>query len=622
MIIRTPAPLGLITCLAGSIFLSGCNSNGDDGSLAKTTPTRTVLVYMVGSDLESGSNAATNDIREMMQVGSGENLNIVITTGGADKAGWKTVKRHLINKGEQKTLTDLGNLNMGHSDTLRDFLDWGMRSYPASKYTLVFWNHGGGAVGHNGATVGNDENHGNDALSLPEIATALNTVTHANGKRFDLIGFDTCLMATIETAATISPFADYMVASEELEPGSGWDYRAWLGKAKSSPALATLDLGKTIVDSYFASFPAGSDEGKSITLSTIQLARVSAVTTEIGKLARTLGDRLTANADVARIEIAKGRSRSESYGHQNGTDSGMVDINDFLSHLPPALAAEAARVRTNLDAAVVYNRRAEARPNASGLSIYLPGERTIAGGITDDVLAYKRIGYSTFWESVIDRYATAAANDVTAPAFQNAGLVGNRLAVDIPDAPDLSSVEVYITQELPDGNHLVLGREEPDSMVGEHAVYDFDNTVLTMNNQFVFAEVLEEDEDNNRFVLGVSAQVNGQQGQLTVLVSLDPSDNLVLEVVGFLPMSAAGVAPRMMSLNTGDSITPLYLRLNPSTGETDYVTLEGTAFTVPAGGIKASVGALPADTYNAFFAAQDFSGNMAYSDAFALTVGE
>ncbi|MCR5235609.1 MAG: hypothetical protein K6E34_00220 [Lachnospiraceae bacterium] len=36
---------------------------------------------------------------------------------------------------------------------------------------------------------------------------------------FDFIGFDACLMATVETAYMLSPYADYMIASEEFEPG-------------------------------------------------------------------------------------------------------------------------------------------------------------------------------------------------------------------------------------------------------------------------------------------------------------------------------------------------------------------------------------------------------------------
>ncbi len=240
---------GKLGVLITSLLLAACNTGNDDdpigaAQIAAKTPTRTVLVYMVGSDLESKHGAATADINEMLKVGSNQNLNIVITTGGANKDGWREVKRFLIPKGtktitsikELTQLADLGDKNMGDSDTLREFLDWGIKTYKADKYSLVFWDHGGGAVGGNG-TVGNDENKEGNALSLPEIKTAINSVTTLYKTKFDLIGFDTCLMATVETASMLVPYADYMVASEELEPGTGWNYTAWLSAISSKPSI-------------------------------------------------------------------------------------------------------------------------------------------------------------------------------------------------------------------------------------------------------------------------------------------------------------------------------------------------------------------------------------------------
>lgn len=274
---------------------------------------------MVGSDLESKHGAATADINEMLKVGSNQNLNIVITTGGANKDGWREVKRFLIPKGtktitsikELTQLADLGDKNMGTSETLREFLDWGIKTYKADKYSLVFWDHGGGAVGGNG-TVGNDENKAGDALSLPEIKTAINSVTTLYKTKFDFIGFDTCLMATVETASMLVPYADYMVASEELEPGTGWNYTAWLSAISSKPSISTFDIGKSIIDSYYASFNNNLDEQKTVTLSSIKLSKVPALTTALDTLSKKLANDLNSAPDMVRIEIGQGREKSES----------------------------------------------------------------------------------------------------------------------------------------------------------------------------------------------------------------------------------------------------------------------------------------------------------------------
>ena len=331
---------------------------------------------MVGSDLESSGGAASADLAEMMKVGSANGFNIVVETGGANKDGWKTVKRRLITAGGVKELGDLGSKNMGDQATLQDFVSWGMKNYPADSYSLVFWDHGGGAVGSNGPTVGFDEVHG-DGLSLPEIDGALQNSVTLSGKRFDFVGFDTCLMATVETAKIIAKHADYMIASEETEPGSGWDYTAWMGALKANPAMSTLSIGKTIVDAYFASFPNTDPQGRQITLATIQLNKIAAVTGAVQTLALKVHNRLVSAPDATRIEVATGRSRTESYGKQHGDDAGMVDLNDFVSRLPNTYVTEANAVKAALADAVVYARHADERPKAAGLSIYLPSETTI-----------------------------------------------------------------------------------------------------------------------------------------------------------------------------------------------------------------------------------------------------
>lgn len=36
-----------------------------------------------------------------------------------------------------------------------------------------------------------------------------------------MVGFDTCVMGCVEVAQALAPYADYLVASEDLEPGTG-----------------------------------------------------------------------------------------------------------------------------------------------------------------------------------------------------------------------------------------------------------------------------------------------------------------------------------------------------------------------------------------------------------------
>ena len=83
---------------------------------------------------------------------------------------------------------------------------------------LVLWNHGGGPFGY-----GMDSIFGG-MFSLKDIRTALSQVYRPNTSKpaFDIIGFDACLMSTLEVTNALDGFADYYCLSEESEPGDGW----------------------------------------------------------------------------------------------------------------------------------------------------------------------------------------------------------------------------------------------------------------------------------------------------------------------------------------------------------------------------------------------------------------
>ncbi len=206
----------------------------------------TLMVYMVGSDLESDGGAASEDIAEMTAANA-DNINITLQTGGA--AAWENAsisdgktERHIIKNGELQNVENLGEAQMTSPNTLTDFIKWSASNYPADRYELVLWNHGGGtALG-----FGYDEMYPDDMLSLSQIGNALSD----SGIKFDIVGFDACLMGTIETAYMLEPYADYLVASEEYEPGTGWYYSEWLKNLSDNTSMPTVEIGKKIVEDY------------------------------------------------------------------------------------------------------------------------------------------------------------------------------------------------------------------------------------------------------------------------------------------------------------------------------------------------------------------------------------
>ena len=225
------------------------------------TDTVTVMVYMIGSDLESEYGMATDDLKEMLNATLSDNVNVVIQTGGCKK--WKTngisnkhAQRYVVENGKLKLVDDsLDQLDFTHEKTLEDFIKYSNKNYPADRNILILWDHGGGVVYGYGLDENVDDPYA--ALTLDEIQTALAN----SGVKFEMIGFDSCLMGGIETACAMYDYADYLVVSEDFESGNGWEYQNWLSLLGYNSSTPMTDVGKVIVDDFIKESMSVDTEG-------------------------------------------------------------------------------------------------------------------------------------------------------------------------------------------------------------------------------------------------------------------------------------------------------------------------------------------------------------------------
>lgn len=209
----------------------------------------TVLIYMNGSNLESESGEATTDLAEMVAAGSSDNVNVLVMTMGTKKWNKKygiASDHSQIYKVDGDGLTlvkdDMGQKDCTKSKTLSTFIKWGAKKYPADRYILHFWDHGGGPVYGFGYDEWNKDE--NAALTIDEIQTALKTA----GVYFDFVGMDCCLMSCLEVCCAFYDYCDYMILSEDFESGLGWSYTKWLKKLYKNSSIPTTKLGKVICD--------------------------------------------------------------------------------------------------------------------------------------------------------------------------------------------------------------------------------------------------------------------------------------------------------------------------------------------------------------------------------------
>ncbi len=318
----------------------------------------TVLVYLCGGDLERFFGAATDDIREMAASGfDSRYTNLLIMTGDMQgrkdsPAAGKTAVIELGAHGMRTLWHSEETLNMADGQTLKAFLDYGHARAPAERYALILWGHGGGA--EEGLFF--DGQPGGDSLTLQEIRTALSESFPAKEK-LSWIGFDACLMATLETARAAADYADVLIASQAREESSGWNYSFLRGLERDADGEET---GRRIVDAYFAD---GAEKEEIRTLSCIRLDRIDRVRAEADRYFSAVIPPVTDEGFAAFREACR---QVCSFGLTEDAEPELVDLVSLSEAWEPVPGCGEA-LRASVREAVACSRAN--REGANGLSV-------------------------------------------------------------------------------------------------------------------------------------------------------------------------------------------------------------------------------------------------------------
>ncbi|MBN1967429.1 MAG: hypothetical protein JW910_22435, partial [Anaerolineae bacterium] len=415
----------------------------------------TVMVYIAAdNDLEE---FAISDLNELELMGSTTDVNVVVqldrATGyDSSNGNWTDTRRIFItrdedyNRIESEVVQNLGETNTGDPDTLADFATWAMQTYPATRYALVIWDHGGSWLG-----IATDASADDDDLSMPEVGEALAAIVQANnGQPLDLIGFDACLMSQFEVYYTVAPYALYGVGAEENIPGYGWDYFTPIQALVQNPAGDGLALGRAIVDSFVEFYSEVVTYYDVFDLGVVDL-------TQAGDVLAALNDfeqAVAANPAAVLSAIADARNNTIAFGGFDDPQyfdiwsaADLIQFMDLLEELSPsAPVAQAAQVvATAGEQMAVYHLANAALQESRGMTIYFPRHRS----------AYTQYGLNTryvsqmhpdlaIWQTFLDVFHGTATNTGTTGTGGGTGgqqQVGQALAIDILGAyPEVASI--------------------------------------------------------------------------------------------------------------------------------------------------------------------------------------
>ena len=436
--------------LCGALLLTGCSrrmlrpvvllpketeETSNPPSKQMEAKKQVLMLYMVGSNLESEAGLASRDIQEILNSDiCFEDMTIYLCAGGSSY-WWTDAISHQGTKVFKVTAEGLlpvytpQNQNMALPETLTEFIDYGYRAQEAQYYSLILWNHGGGAV----LGFGADENYDYDVLTLQEMDRAFEqSALIRDGKQFEWVGFDACLMGMIEVADMLSDHARYMIASEEVENGAGWDYSCLASISRETRPTGPV-CAKTIIDAYRQYQENGS--APDYTLSALDLSKTDTVVSELESLVEAAGETLLQGGYS---KIAQSRDQAKTFGKVSSNSIyDTVDLYDLSEKLTGLYPHQATALQMALEELVVYH--ASNIHGSHGVAVYFPYENK--EDTADWLTVYETTDFSQAYLQFIKTFSGTLAGESLAQWD-----VGETAPVESDEQPGTYQVQLTAEQ--------------------------------------------------------------------------------------------------------------------------------------------------------------------------------
>lgn len=425
-------------------------STGGGGSTTTTNPnqqTWTILLYQNADD-EVLEQDIFIDLNEAEAIGSTDRVNIVSQidrfAGGYRGGGnWTSTRRYFVTQDNDlynvgSEMLAEGESNMADGDVLVDFIKWGVQNYPAAKYVLILSDHGmGWPGGWNDPTAsgsGPDRvpiaRAFGDLLYLNELDRSLERAIRETGiGQFELLGFDACLMAHVEVFAAVQPYARYAVASQEVEPGLGWAYAAFLNDLVNKPEMDGRELSQKIVEHYITSdlriindqaredYTGRRVSAQAVINATAANATLSAVDlSQMPAVLKALDDFAVVAGELDPRFLARTRTYSQAFQSIFGEEVPPSYID--MAHFAALTAQEAGNAGVTraaqgllaaMQQAIVVEASGPERPGAYGMSIYFPNSqlfRNPLSGYESYTTVARRFAENSLWDDFLVAHYT------------------------------------------------------------------------------------------------------------------------------------------------------------------------------------------------------------------------
>ncbi|MCT4614170.1 MAG: clostripain-related cysteine peptidase [Marinifilaceae bacterium] len=333
-------------------------------------------------------------------------------------------------------------LDMNDANTFKEFSIWCKENFPAEHYGINLWDHGSGIFRKTGTEL---VRAACGSMTLWDLSKAAKSFKDIDGKGFDIIGFDVCLLGQVETVYELKDLTDIVIASERTEPGDGWDYNTQFSALNNNPNINKYDFAEHIVDEFANSYNRGSQGHAAITQAAI---RTDVFKSEFIPKLNALSDRMINEMPSIKFDLTNTVDNSTTTDGYRYIEH--KDIGDFLSLLKEktSISAELLQDITNLQKA--YNNsivkfRELYMKGTTGLKIWIP--KAISKNYNryyyENKERYLKIS-ETKWDEFLHNFESNK-NTVPQPNFQ---------ALDIENIYIGKTVSIVdITKTKPEANY-------------------------------------------------------------------------------------------------------------------------------------------------------------------------
>lgn len=528
---------------------------------------------------------ATTDLRDYMSVPLPENVQFVIQTGGAP--AWadadinpNRTQRFLLNSDGLREIYNGPITNMGHPDTLADFLKFGAETYPADHEVVILWNHGAAYDG-----FGYDNIYG-DILSLPELKEAFAAAFPLDKENppLEMVYFACCIMSNAEVLDYMEGTAKYVVAAEEVTYGvpNSTACSDWLKKFVENTGINGAQLGKIIIDSYIECMLEASVSAKYVLPTSLSLLDMRSA----GEVYDAYGDFAQA-ALKAQIEdpfmvskIADSASSSVFLALTSYKGYNLVDLTLFMENAAEYFPKEAKAVIDLIDDTVLYTRATEYLRDAGGISIYYPYHLETGGAIAGCLSYLDTVSQNMDINAMYYYKMTGCMNDTYTKHCVDSGygtaqtLRYNELyrlhdvAVDLDEKGDmhldLTDVEYLLLQDavynltLVDDDKLIyLGEDRYVDVESRPIFTEFPATWIAIDGVPFALEVINTDDEHIHYTTPI--EYRSMRRDLVLKYNFETEKITVLGIRNSSEYEAATLDRSTEPLEYGEKITPIYV---------------------------------------------------------------